>query len=90
MVKNAPANAGVSHRFHPWIGKIAWGRKWQPTLVFLPGKSHGQRNLVGSIQSTGSPESDTTQGLDNHHQNVCKKFSILTNFECTVALIHWH
>ena len=29
-------------------GKILWRRKWQPTLVFLPGKSHGQRNLVGS------------------------------------------
>ena len=30
----------------PGVGKI-WRRKWQPTLVFLPGKSHGQRNLVG-------------------------------------------
>ena len=33
-------------RFHPWVGKIPWRRKWQPTLVFLPGKSHGQRNLA--------------------------------------------
>ena len=33
--------------FDPWVGKIPWRRKWQPTLVFLPGKSHGQRNLVG-------------------------------------------
>ena len=33
--------------FDPWVGKILWRRKWQPTLVFLPGKSHGQRNLVG-------------------------------------------
>ena len=31
----------------PWVRKIPWKRKWQPTLVFLPGKSHGQRNLVG-------------------------------------------
>ena len=31
----------------PWAGKIPWRRKWQPTLVFLPGKSHGQRSLVG-------------------------------------------
>ena len=29
------------------IGKIPWRRKWQPTPVFLPGKSHGQRSLVG-------------------------------------------
>ena len=32
--------------FDPWVGKIPWRRKWQPTLVFLPGKSHGQRSLV--------------------------------------------
>ena len=36
-----------SHRFEPWVGKIPWRRKWQPTPVFLPGKSHGQRSLVG-------------------------------------------
>ena len=35
------------HRFDPWIGKIPWRRKWQPTPVFLPGESHGQRSLVG-------------------------------------------
>ena len=29
------------------MGKIPWSRKWQPTLVFLPEKSHGQRNVVG-------------------------------------------
>ena len=34
-------------RFDPWVGKIPWRRKWQPTPVFLPGKSHGQRSLVG-------------------------------------------
>ena len=35
------------------MGKIPWSRKWQPTPVFLPGKSHGQRSLVGYIQSIG-------------------------------------
>ena len=34
-------------RFNPWAGKISWRRKWQPTPVFLPGKSNGQRSLVG-------------------------------------------
>ena len=34
-------------RFDPWVGKIPWRRKWQPTTVFLPGESHGQRSLVG-------------------------------------------
>ena len=35
------------HRFHPWGRKIPWRRKWQPTPVFLPGESHGQRSPVG-------------------------------------------
>ena len=34
-------------RFNPWVGKIPWRRARHPTPVFLPGKSHGQRNLVG-------------------------------------------
>ena len=33
--------------FDPWVRKIPWRKKWQPTLVFLPGKSHRQRSLVG-------------------------------------------
>ena len=33
--------------FNPWVGKIPWRRAWQPTPVFLPGKSHGQRSLAG-------------------------------------------
>ena len=31
----------------PWVRKIPWRRKWQPTPVFLPGESHGRRSLVG-------------------------------------------
>ena len=33
--------------FDPGVGKIPWRRAWQPTPVFLPGESHGQRSLVG-------------------------------------------
>ena len=33
--------------FNPWVRKIAWRRRWKPTPVFLPGKSHGWRSLVG-------------------------------------------
>ena len=33
--------------FDPWVGKIPWRRKWQPTSVLLPGESHRQRNLAG-------------------------------------------
>ena len=48
--------------FNPWIGKISWRRKWQPTPVFLPGKSLGWRNLVG-YSPWGHKESDTTERL---------------------------
>ena len=34
--------------FDPWVGKIPWRKAWQPTPVFLPGESRGQRSLVGS------------------------------------------
>ena len=34
-------------RFNPLVGKIPWGRKWQPTPVFLPGEYKGQRSLAG-------------------------------------------
>ena len=33
--------------FSPWVRKIPWRREWQPTPVFLPGESHGQRSLAG-------------------------------------------
>ena len=39
--------------FNPWSRKIPWRRKWQPTPLFLPGKSHEQRSL-GGLQSMGS------------------------------------
>ena len=37
--------------FDPWVGKIPWSRKWQPTPVLLTGKSHGQR--ASRLQSMG-------------------------------------
>ena len=48
--------------FDPWVGKITWRRKWLPTPVPLPGKSHGQRSLVG-YSPWGHKESDTTEWL---------------------------
>ena len=46
--------------FDPWVRKILWRRAWQPTPVFLPGESYGQRNLVGySLQ--GHKVLDTTE-----------------------------
>ena len=49
-VKNPPANGGEARRgFNPWVRKILWRRKRHFAPVFLSGKLHGQRNLVGYI-----------------------------------------
>ena len=63
IVKNPPANAGdIRHRFNPWVRKIPWRRKWQPTPIFLPGESRGQRSLVG-YSPCGHKESDMNEQL---------------------------
>ena len=49
-------------RFNPWVGKIPWRSKWQPTPVFLPGKSHGQKSLLGH-SPWGHKESDMIEKL---------------------------
>ena len=51
--------------FDPWVGKIPWRRKWHPTLVLLPGKSHGRRSLIG-YSPCGHKESDRTEQLHFH------------------------
>jgi len=48
--------------FYPWVGKISWRRAWQPTPVFLPKESQGQRSLEG-CSPQGRKESDTTERL---------------------------
>ena len=58
VVKNLPATQEPSRGFDPWVGKIPWRRKWQPTAVFLPGKSCGQRSLA-AYSAWGCKELDT-------------------------------
>ena len=72
VVKNPPANArdirDISG-FDPWVGKIPWRREWQPTLVFLPGESHGQRSLVG-YSPLVLKELDMTAHMYTHERYV--------------------
>ena len=53
---------GISPGFSPWVGKMPWGRAWQPTPVCLPGEPHGQ-SLVGTAY--GVSESDTPERLEH-------------------------
>jgi len=66
VVKNPPADAGRWKRrmFNPWVGKIPWRRKWQPSPVSLPGESQGQRNPVG-YSPRGLTELDTTVATEH-------------------------
>ena len=54
-------------RLHPWVRKILWRKAWQPTPVFLPEESHGQRNLVG-YSPWGRKQSDTSE--NTHTQSL--------------------
>ena len=63
------------HRFDPWSGNIPWRRKWHPTPVFLPRKSHGQRSPVG-YSPCGCKESDMTYQLNSNNNT----FSMTTIF----------
>ena len=62
VVKEPPCWCGI-HRFDPWFGKIPWKRHRPPTLVFLPGKPHGQRGLAGYCHHE---EIHTTEQLNNN------------------------
>ena len=52
--------------FDPWFGKTPWRRKWQPTPVFLPKKSHGWRSLT-DYSPWDHKELDTTEWLSTQH-----------------------
>ena len=68
MVKTLPANVGNAKRlkFDSWVGKMLWSRKWQFAPVFLPGRSRGQRCLVG-YSPEGGTELDMTEAAENAH-----------------------
>ena len=51
--------------FDPWVRKIPWRRAQQPTIIFLPGESQGQRNL-GGLPSLRSQ----SMGRDMKHARV--------------------
>ena len=62
--ENPPANVGDTGDSGsiPELGKIPWSRKWQPTPVFLPEKSHGQRSLA-DYSPWGCKELELTEQL---------------------------
>ena len=83
MVKHLPTTWET--QFSPWVGKISWRRKWHPTPVFLPGKSHGWRNLVG-YSPLGHKESDTTEQIHFSHNDTKPQ----TQLELGLCKSNWY
>ena len=69
VVKETTFQCRKCDGFNPWVRKIPWSRKWQPTPVFLPGESHGQRSLVG-YSPWSHTESDMTERLSTQHTHT--------------------
>ena len=65
MVENPPANAGDLGSI-PGSGRFPWRRTRQPTPVFLPGKSHGQRSLVDKVH-------EVPRVMQKEHELVTKQ-----------------
>ena len=81
--------------FDPWVGKIPWRKKWKPTPVFLPGKSHEQRSLVG-YSPWGWKELGMTEWLNTLKMSL-KTLSTFQTLQKSCAVQHilcllkfWH
>ena len=66
----------MRYRLDLCVRTIPWRRKWQPTPVFLPGESYGQRSLVG-YSPWGHKELDTTERLHFTHLSNLKQIFFL-------------
>ena len=86
VVKNPPAMQET--RVWSMVRKIPWRRKWQPTLAFLPGKSHGQRSLAGY-----SPQGHKRVGHDlvikQQHNNKIFALKCCASFCCRARWISY-
>ena len=75
-------------RFDPWTGKIPWKKKWQPTSVFVPGKYHRQRSLVG-YSPWGGTESEITEHTCALCLNGFITLCCLVTKPCPTLAIPW-
>jgi len=96
-VKNLPANAGDTRGrgFSPWVGKISWGRAWQPTPVLLSAESHGQRNLTGYTVHGVTKSWTQLKWLSKHARtvtdvNLIYRGDHLTMYTNIVMLYTWN
>ena len=74
--------------FDPWVGKIPWSKKWQPTPIFLPGKSHGQRSLVGYSPGGTKSQTHLRDWTNTHTQTNTSEQTLLPNYPSSVQFSH--
>ena len=77
--------------FNPWVRKIPWNRRWQPTPVSLPGESHGQRSLAG-YSPWDRKELDRTELLNTHthtHTHTLNSPSVQSCFFPLSSITYW-
>ena len=74
--------------FDPWVGKIPWSKKWQPTPIFLPGKSHGQRSLVGYSPGGTKSQTNLRDWTNTHTQTNTSEQTLLPNYPSSVQFSH--
>ena len=91
-VKNLPAMQRPG--FDPWVRKIPWRRKRQPAPVVLPGRSHGQRSLLG-YSLWGLKKSQTGQLNDNNNRHGHRLLLGIPLVGCVVvhtgpSSVKWH
>ena len=72
--------------FNPWVEKIPWRRAWQCTPIFLLGKSHGQRRLLG-YGPWGHKELDTTEANEHTYTSGDKCVIFIFIFPASVIII---
>ena len=84
QVKKPPEMQVIQVQF--WVRKIPWRRKWQPTPVFLPEKSHGQGSLVG-YSPKGCKELDTLNAHTHTRTPRISKFTWTDRCSFEVDLI---
>ena len=86
MVKNLQCRKSG---FSPWVEKIPWRRKWQPDPVFLPGKFHGQKGLVGN-SLWGCKELDKSEHTQSQSSQLINNVVIDSGGQQRDSVIHIH
>jgi len=93
-VKNSPAVEDMQELWVRSLGReVPWRRAWQPTSVFLPGESHGQRSLAG-YSSKGRKELHTTEVTSHtcmHDGTGCHDLNFLNvEFQASFYTFFFH